>query len=1084
MSNYADSPFARSRDDLTDSEARPALSYAVARAHGDAVRARRGATWRRVPHLIRMAASVAVSAMAPLHAVAASAPAAASANVAASAPVASSAVAALAAASAAKPATANGASTAAATSAAPATATAGTSPEKMADLVYQSFVESGDLANAQKIAEEQVRRDPRSAVWTKRLAQVAEWQSNGPLALKSWLDYADLSNDPVAWSNVLRIAPMLDDDNAYLAALTHAARANPDDLKTVDNVTATYERLGRPDDGLTFLRSLPRDRNEDAIDQRIGALAERAGHDDQALAAYRAVQARHPTDPNAALRTASVLYRQGDYRASLAALQTARHGAKDKDTEFWRDYAELARLLQRDDDANEAYRHLLVSGDTTPEDLGDMTYFYDPYPIDAGRVAELRYRRDHTPRALQDAIYYYTDAQALDRVAALIASLTPDERRAAEMAPGVLGVRAEYYRLTDQPDLALADLKRAINLPGATSDLRAAYLWMLVDYGTDAELNATLRRWRGNEDQSSALWEPFAAAEMRMNRPVRALSYLHRQAAVMSRDPLWLLTYADAQEMSGRPDLAWTIRHKVWLQMQQDEAELAKLHDAPRSAFRGRAGQDAETRADLRARRVALAGDFAPADESAALLNDLLSGPQSSTDTIAYARRTLLGTAKGLPGGAPMAGTDKPQPNRLREAVAKEVAIAWALSHEANPLAKRWLAQQYAAHLAQPADARLTIALAEHDNATIEKLLAQERSRLPLYDRIDATLAVDRLGRAQQLAFDGLDGAPDDTELHTRLAEAAFELPESIDTSVTNYVEHPLDYVEQTVSGSRRIADQYLIGVEAVQHFQHSTDITQLVNVPSVDRWADVYIKRQTLDTSFTVTAGRRDAMTAFNTLQFALETGRNSDIQFSLHAGRDQVADENQALLVGGMKDNVVSEVTWRVTPRISIQGSVEGDRFYSQSRSYLGSGVLTSGEIEYRIRTDYPDYTLRLVGEHGSYGASGGVDPLMSRLVPTADQPALATDFLPPTFSQYGLFFGFGNENRDRYTHEWRPFLDVGIVHDSIQGWGPDVTVGAAGSVFGNDHLMIFFEHESVSRVGTGTPITVIGARYNWYY
>jgi hypothetical protein len=56
------------------------------------------------------------------------------------------------------------------------------------------------------------------------------------------------------------------------------------------------------------------------------------------------------------------------------------------------------------------------------------------------------------------------------------------------------------------------------------------------------------------------------------------------------------------------------------------------------------------------------------------------------------------------------------------------------------------------------------------------------------------------------------------------------------------------------------------------------------------------------------------------------------------------------------------------------------------------------------------------------------------------------------------------------------------VGIVHNSIQGWGPDVSVGLAGSVFGGDHLALYFEHQSVSRLGT--PQTVVGMRYNWFY
>ena len=955
------------------------------------------------------------------------------------------------------------------------------SDPSVANVVFQAFVESGDLASAQKVAAQQVQRDPRSVEWVKRLAQVAEWNRDPSLALKSWLDYAQLSNDQVGWQNVLRIAPMLDDDEAYLTALVHEARAKPNDLKLIDNVTATYERLGRPDDGLAFLRSLPRATNADAIDQRIGQLAERAGHDDQALATYRAVQARHPNDANAALRTASVLYRQGDYRASLAALKTARAGAKDSDEDFWRNYAELARLLQRDDDANEAYFHLIASGAATPEDLGDMTYFYDPYPIDAGRVAELRYRRDHTVRALQDAIFYYTDAQAMDRIATLLASLTPDELKAAEASPALLGVRAEYYRLINEPQKALADLKRAVDLPGASSDLRAAYLWTLVDYGSDGDLREALKRWRGSADQSSALWEPYAAAEMRLNRPVAALEYLRRQSAMMSRDPLWLLTYADAQEQAGHDGLAWSIREKVWLQMQQDEAQLVKLHGAQRAAMRGRTAQDAETLEDLRGRRVTLSAEFATGDASAALLDSLMSTRPASADN-SIARRTMIGTAKGLPGGAPLDGAGLPENARVRGAVAKEVAVAWALSKESNPLAKRWLAQQYAERLSRPADAQLTIALAENDIPEMERLLAVERSRLPVNDRIDATIAVDRPDRAQQLAFNALDGAPEDTDLHTRVTETTLDWPQSIDADVVNHIEHPLDYVETTLAASRKIAERYLVGVTAVQHFQHSTDITQLVNVPSVDRWLNIYGERQTRDTSFTVTGGRRVGSAAFYTLDLAGEVGRNSPLTLGVRAGRNQVADENQTLLVGGMKDNVIGDLTYRMTERITLTGSVEADRFYSQARNYIGSGVLSTAEVTYRIRTTYPDYTLRALITHGAYGASGQADALMTRLLPTALQPASPQDFMPDTYTQYGFYFGFGNDLLEQYTHAWRPFFDVGIVHDSIQGWGPDVSIGIAGTVFGGDHLAVFLQHQRVSKIGT--PVTLLGARYKWFY
>ncbi len=980
------------------------------------------------------------------------------------------------------PAPATASKPAAAAPAAAATARPGT--DDLPSLLYQSFLESSDLANAQKVAAEQVAKDPHSALWLRRLAQVAEWNGSALLALHTWLGYAQASNDALGWSNVLRLAPMLHDDASYVAALVHASNAAPRDMRLVDATTETYERLGRPEDALAFLNAHLRMAGSHAIDERTALLAERAGHDDDALGIWRKLQQAEPGNTAYALHGASILYRQGRYPQALAMLQAAQAGATDTDadTQFWRNEAQLARLLQQDGVADAAYRHLLASGTATPEDLGAMTYFYDPYPLDAGRTSQLQFERDHTMRALQEAIYYYTLARAMDRVDALLESLSPADRARAEQSPGVLGARAEFHRETGDPRAALADLRRAVDLPGATDDVRAALIWTLVDYGSDADLRRVIVAWRARALQDSALWGPFAAAEMRMNQPAAALDFLRRQSASMSRDPLWLLTLAEAHEDAGDADLAWSIRRKVWLQMAQDVKTETAGGAAARALRARRAGQDIERRDELRGRRVLLADIFGNGDASAALLGQLLKR-DGMNDPMAQARRTLLGDAPGLPPAPASRALDQAAAVRLRSAVAVDVAIASALSHDASPLATRWLAQQYASRLARPADSQLTLALAEGDTATLQRLVDQRGSRLPIDGRIDALLALDRPGEAEQLAFEGLAGAPGNSLLHERLVDTATAWPQSIHTSVESQVEHPLDTVEHTLGGSVKIGDNLMVGVTALQRFQRSTDQTQLVNVPGVDRSVAVNLRRQTRNTAMQLTLGRREGLDSFNTVSVSGEIGRDSPVGLTATIGRDQRATESQLLSVGGMKDNLIGGGRWTISPRLLVTGTVEADRFYSQARNFLGSGVLSSGEIEYKIRVDYPDFTLRLSGARGRYAASGAVDGLLGRLSPAALGPLTAANAMPPTYAQYGLSFSFGTDLVDRYTHAWRPFLDIGIVHDSVQGWGPQITAGAAGSVFGGDHAVFYLEHESVSQSGS-EPVTVIGGRYSWLY
>ncbi|MGS0976515.1 tetratricopeptide repeat protein [Burkholderia glumae] len=954
--------------------------------------------------------------------------------------------------------------------------------DDLPSLLYQSLLESNDLANAQKVAAAQVARHPHSAPWLKRLAQAAEWNNAPLLALHTWLSYAQASNDPLGWSNVLRLAPMLHDDASYAVALEHASDAAPHDMRLVDATTETLERLGRPEDALAFLHARLRTAGSHALDERMALLAERAGHDDEALGIWRKLQQAEPGNTSYALHGASILYRQGQYAAALAMLQTAQPGAADADTEFWRNEAQLARLLQQDGIADTAYRHLLASGAAAPDDLSAMTYFYDPNPLDAGRTSQLQFERDHTMRALQEAIYYYTLARAMDRVDALLKGLSPDDRVRAEQSPGVLGARAEFYRETGAPLAALADLRRAVGLPGASDDVRAALIWTLVDYGSDAELRKVMVAWRARALQDSALWGPFAAAEMRMGRPAAALDLLRRQGASMSRDPLWLLTLAEAHEDAGDADLAWSIRRKVWLQMAQEVKTAAAGGDAARALQARRAGQDAERRAELRGRRVLLADIFENGDAAAALLGQLLKN-DGGIDAMAATRRTLLGDAAGLPPAPASHALDRAAAARLRSAVAIDVAIASALSHDANPLATRWLARQYASRLARPADSQLTLALAEGDTATMQRLVDQRGSRLPIDGRIDALLALDRPGAAEQLAFDGLAGAPRNTLLHDRMVDTSMAWPQSLGTGIESQVEHPLDTVEHRISGSAKLGDTLMVGATALQRFQHSADPTQLVNVPGVDRSLDLSLRRQTRSTAVQVTLGRREGADGFNTASVSGELGRDSWVGLTGSIGHNQRATESQLLSVGGIKDNLIGSARWTVSQRLLVTGSVEADRFSSQARNFLGSGVLSSGEIEYKVRIDYPDFTLRLSGARGRYNATGTVDPLLARLSPAALGPLTAANAMPPTYAQYGLSFGFGTDLLDRYTHRWRPFLDIGLVHDSVQGWGPQITAGAAGSVFGGDHAVLYLERESVSQASS-QPVTVIGGRYSWFY
>ncbi|WP_354674495.1 tetratricopeptide repeat protein [Cupriavidus alkaliphilus] len=988
------------------------------------------------------------------------------------------------------------------------------------ELAYRVFLAAGKLDQAQRVAETAVRRLPGEPVWRERLAQVAEWNRQPAVALKSWLDYARATNDERAWDAVLRLAPGLSDDRAYLAALRH--RAGGSDLKTVDEVVATYERLGEPEEAMRFLEGLSRGPKARDIIERHAALAERAGKDERAFQLYTQLQQRFGPRPAYALKLANLLYVRGRLPQALDAMLPARAAAGPRDPLFWRTFTELARLNQRDDLLQDGYRHLMMAAAQTRDehclqlpagparndcvdevratqeaDFSNLIAYYDKTPIDAGRIAEADWRRSASPASLELALYYYTRAHAYRRIERLLQDMSAEQRRAAWQSSRFLMRRAEYYRVTGQREQALADLRHAAGLPDADSETLAALLWTLVDQGSDTEVRAVMRRLQDQAEDSPDLWGAFAAGHMRFHDGRAALHYLRKLNDGKSADPLWLSLLADAYEAVGQTDMAWRVRRQAWIDLHRGWAR--------RGAGAARMGPDhadgdeerenasgAPSRADLRRQTVALGQIFASGDVSRALVIQMLRADRASTaarelNSPAAAAPSQLGEIEGLPPLREPVPAEVVRDTARREAAlsaaGRDAALAWALSAESNELARGWLARQYASRLQRPAYAEVAIALDRQDLNSLDRILERQAGRVPVASQIEANQRLDRLGAAQTLAFETQERARSDDALQETLREALLFNAQAIEPRVRFMHQKPLEFTEGSLAGGVRLWDGYDLNLRGTWRDQRSTDPQQLANVPASDRRADLSLGYRDRNQRWRATAGYREGLDTMATARFFGEWNQQGRLQFSTLAGLNQPAEESAPLRVGGAKDVLGLGATWRFGLREFVGARIEYSRFRGQDRSTLGHGMVYDVEAGYRIRTAYPDYTVRVVATHASYSTQGGsLTPRQAALVPAGDA-ATPAFYMPQGFTQAGVLFGFGTELLDEYTRKWRPFGEIGLLHDTRARQNFRVQGGVAGSVSGNDHLALYVSHETAARNG-GRPMTELGLRYRWLY
>ncbi|MBN3754847.1 tetratricopeptide repeat protein [Paraburkholderia sp. Tr-20389] len=934
------------------------------------------------------------------------------------------------------------------------------------ELAYRVFLANGDVANAQRIAQAAVDRDPQSIEWRGRLAQVAEWNRRQDIALANYVAIARMRGTDDDWKKVARLAPGLNDNAAMLAVTLHQADQQPGNLKLLDAVVFSYERIADPDSALRFLQSRFQGPLRREAMERYAQVAERKGDDDLALRTWRELERNY--GPNAAygLKIGTMLYTRTQFDAALAAMNEAKRAAPASNDDFWRFYALLADSNQNARDARLGYRQLIAGGKADPQDYETMTNFFNDSPLDAGRLAEYAYRHGGPPRMLSEALYGYQRAHAWGRIGTLLASLTPEQLQAAERSPAFLLARAEYERQTGANDAALRDIERAATLDPNNPEARAAYIWVLNERGTEAALLAALRRHAGDAETDPQLWAAYGAAWLRIGDGRKALHYLHKQAAQAQQSPLWRLTFADALELSGRVDEAWRVRKQVWLELARRRRDPS--HATPLSP----AEQD-----DLRGRYVALTQLYTNGDRSRAVLVDMLRADRSGTGSDEPATSEL-----GDIGQLPPAKQDEIRKRqRLYSSIAREAAISWAQNEDASDMERAWLDKQYIDDSQRPIYAEAQLAINDGDVNELARLLDTLPDLVPRQNRVDAQALTGRTSAAQTSAFESLTREPDDEVMQAMAREQLLSNAQALAGAFRYVDQGSLRFTEESATGSVRLTPSQNLQFRYQQRDQN-VDGSQLAYAPKHDRLAEaIYGHKGQYDEEH-VTLGRRNALDDFTTARIEGTYNVTQRLTLTYAFGYNQAATESTQLTVGGTKDLATLGFNYRLDPHWFGGARYEYARFHDQDRSYLGNGGLVEANLGYKIKADYPDYTIRAVFAHGQYNATGTPGERLRVLLPD-NTPFTAASFMPQTFTQGGLLFSFGDDLPEQYSKGWRPMFAGGPIRDSRAGWSGQAELGVAGSVFGHDQMLIYGAYQGVSS-NHSTSVKEVGVRYRYLY
>ncbi|MGZ5166768.1 MAG: tetratricopeptide repeat protein [Burkholderiales bacterium] len=912
------------------------------------------------------------------------------------------------------------------------------------ELAYDVFLANRNLKDAYRVAAAAVQQVPNDIAWRERLAQISEWSDRPADALQQWLYIARRTGRPAAWQGVLRLAPGLFDDEALLEGLRYeATRSNltDDQLRAV---VEAYERVGRPHEGIAFLEREYARRPRPLMLEQQAYLMERMGDLDGAIAAYRRLIQRSGASTDRVAKLATLLIARGEPKGAYALLERHSKNVPPQDADYWRLLSELAWQLQDDAGAERAYRVLTGTGKATPDDLERLIVLVQARdPEIAAQLAEAAYTRFPTQQFFMLALRAHSERRDWIAVRRLLSSVPPELERSLERDPEFLLMRAEYRMATGSPDLALADYRSALKIDPANRYARIALLWFLIDRRDIAALKAEMPQAMARAKDDPEFDGVLGAAWLTLDDPARAVAHFAR---VLQRNPgdyLWLLNYADALEQNNQAEMAWRVRRHAWVKVRE---ELAKSRSGVRPPLQ------------LLQAQARLALQFTPGDPGLAVLRNLLRQDEAAGAPSADARR------RGLDAGT------------------RELVLSWLISDEQWISAKTWLWKQYGRNLAKPVWAEASVALAENDVETLQRLLEAQADAIPRYDRHEAARRTQQYRLAQDIAFTSLERIPHDDEMHLRLTQSVLDMINSAELGYTHFTRGLIRGNELTGEAAFWLSPRLRLSFDLSVIDQSTTNTGALATVPGRDRLYGVTALFRHAIGETRLSVFYRDALSGTTGGRASYQRPLGPRVTGRIGLAYQERALETSALAAGGMRDRAFVDLEYNFSKREYVLGEVFASRYHTQERTFIGSGYGLNWELGHRFRTEYPDWNVRLAGSINHFDQSGTGDAATAVLVPGGTIPTAAF-FLPPSFSVYGIYTGFGTFYQTTYTRGVRPFADIGVNHNTVTGAGYSALLGLSGSVLGADRLTVY---ASSARGGNGTGLTSreVGVRYMYMF
>lgn len=898
-------------------------------------------------------------------------------------------------------------------------------------LGYDVFLANGNPREAFLLAKRAVAAHPKDIDWRRRAAQSGEWSGNIPAALEHWM-YLNSTEQGDAAGNALRLARATG-HNRYLKQLLEQ-QGPGENRETLVEYVSVCEALGVPETAIDILEQHRSSPYRKEVLGHLSRLYEAVGQPQRAVDSLMEQMDAYGTTDEGLLRAAAISFGTGNIRGAYTILERGKQIIPASSTAYWQTFDDLAWALQEMPAVELASRKLLESGQGREEDFQRLILLNrDNDPEAAYRFSMDAWHRFRLPDFLKSALEL---GIAMKNYRGLADMLTQQERegrlKPQEQDAYFWNLVSQVHRGTGAAAESVRCYREALRRAPADGELAAGYVWLLLDLDQRKELRELLVAWHGREKKMASLHEPFGAALAYLGEYHKALPYFQARYIQKRNDPTWLAAYADTMEQAGWLEAAFVER-------------LNALH-LTRGKIKSASTGDGEEREALRRDYARVAMLLKPGDGVDSLMKEIATGRQDN--------------------------------------VSRELVAAWALSSQHTDLARLWYWREYARMTNRPRWVELALALENNDRPAMARLLQEDLERLPYRDAVEAAVRTGQASLAETIAFDRFQVNDRDYLLDNQVRDLFGSRNGGLRYRLSLIDREGVGFLDQLLSVTTAMTSRFSLKLEMgntdVRH--QKMDVVGIY--PTSIRSARIGVTMRHTGGSAELFTGVRDALYTHPWAGLQGNWKLNSKVTLDMALLSGAESNESLGLVIGGMKDELRLGLQHGLTPRDTLQLRLRGSILRDQQWNRLGDGTSIEAELTHRILFTGPDTTLRLFSGYHSFNR--GPDPVdRTALLIPAQQRATSGSayFVPESFAQAGAGILVGEEARDYYTRNWRPFAALDVSWNSNSGAGFNYRVGAVGPILGLDKLEGAFAQES-GTFGTSDVNSRFDLSYRYHF